>query len=56
MKEVDMSSDAITRRLRQVSELRDLCLSLMQTKPITTKQAAELRKKSRKEQLGKEDK
>jgi hypothetical protein len=28
IKDVDMSAQAITRRLRQVSELRDLCLSL----------------------------
>ena len=32
MKEVDMSSEAITRRLRQASQLRDLSLSLMKAK------------------------
>ena len=32
MKQVDMSSAAITRRLRQASELRDLSLSLMKAK------------------------
>lgn len=32
MKQVDMSSEAITRRLRQASQLRDLSLSLMKGK------------------------
>ena len=32
MKQVDMSSAAITRRLRQASQLRDLSLSLMKAK------------------------
>jgi hypothetical protein len=49
MKEVDMSSEAITRRLQQVSELRDLCLSLKKASPITAERAAELRRKSQKE-------
>jgi hypothetical protein len=44
---VDMSSKAITKRLRQVSELRDLCLSLMKAKILTPKEALELRKKNR---------
>jgi len=56
MKEVDMSSEAITRRLQQVSELRDLCLSLKKAKPITTERATELRRKNRKERVEKEGK
>lgn len=32
MKKIDMSSEAISRRLRQVDELRELCLSLMRAK------------------------
>lgn len=32
MKQIDMSSAAITRRLRQASRLRDLSLSLMKAK------------------------
>jgi hypothetical protein len=32
MKKVDMSDEAITRRLRQVDQLRELCLSLMKAK------------------------
>ncbi len=32
MKKIDMSSEAITRRLRQVDQLRELCLSLIKAK------------------------
>ncbi len=32
MKKIDMSSEAITRRLRQTDQLRELCLSLMKAK------------------------
>ncbi|MEO7673631.1 MAG: hypothetical protein ABIU09_06085 [Pyrinomonadaceae bacterium] len=32
MKQIDMSSEAVTRRLRQASEMRDLCLLLMKAK------------------------
>jgi hypothetical protein len=32
MKKVDMSSEAITRRLRQVDQLRKISLSLMKAK------------------------
>jgi len=35
MKKIDMSSEAITRRLRQVDQLRELCLSLMRAKKIS---------------------
>lgn len=35
MKKVDMSSEAITRRLRQVDQLRELSLSLMKAKKIS---------------------
>lgn len=31
---VDMSASAVTARLRQVSELRRLCLSLAKAKPV----------------------
>ena len=44
-----MSSKAITRRLRQASELRDLSLSLMKSKALTAEKAAELRKKRKDE-------
>lgn len=52
MKKIDMSSEAITRRLRQASELRDLSLSLMRSKPLTAEEAVELRKKRKKEKDG----
>lgn len=32
MKKIDMSDKAITRRLKQVDQLRELCLSLMKAK------------------------
>lgn len=43
MKKIDMSSVAITRRLRQTEQLRKLSLSLMKAKPTTDKDAAGLR-------------
>ncbi len=42
-----MSEKAVLRRLKQVDQLRDLCLSLMKAKPITDEKAAELRQKFR---------
>lgn len=47
MKKVDMSSDAITRRLRQTEQLRKLSLSLMRAKILTDSEAVELRKRNR---------
>ncbi len=35
---VDMSSKAVTVRLKQVSQLRKLCLSLAKAKPIAPKE------------------
>jgi hypothetical protein len=35
MKKIDMSSEAITRRLRQTDQLRELSLSLMKAKKIS---------------------
>ncbi len=34
----DMSSQAITRRIRAVSELRDLCLKLGEANPLAVKE------------------
>ncbi len=34
MKTIDMSSEAITRRLKQVDQLRELSLSLMKAKRL----------------------
>ncbi len=35
MKKVDMSEQAILRRLKQVDQLRELCLSLMKAKKLS---------------------
>jgi hypothetical protein len=35
MKKVDMSERAILRRLKQVDQLRELCLSLMKAKKVS---------------------
>ena len=39
MKKVDMSSKAITRRLKQTDQLRELSLSLMKAKKISDEKA-----------------
>ncbi len=39
MKKVDMSDKAITRRLRQVDQLRELSLSLMRAKKVSDEKA-----------------
>jgi hypothetical protein len=39
MKKVDMSEQAVLRRLRQVDQLRELCLSLMNAKKTSDKKA-----------------
>jgi len=39
MKKVDMSEAAILRRLKQVDQLRELCLSLMKAKKISDAKA-----------------
>jgi hypothetical protein len=41
MKKVDMSDEAITRRLRQVDQLRELCLSLMKAKKVSDEKAGQ---------------
>jgi hypothetical protein len=41
MKKVDMSSEAITRRLRRVDQLRELSLSLMKAKKASDEKAKE---------------
>ena len=40
MKKVDMSEQAILRRLKTVDGLRELCLSLMKAKKISDEKAA----------------
>ena len=51
MKKIDMSSEAITRRLRQTEQLRRLSLSLMKARILTKDEAIELRKKNREQRL-----
>lgn len=51
MEKIDMSSEAITRRLRQTEQLRKLSLSLMKAKILTKDEAIELRKKNREQRL-----
>lgn len=43
MKKIDMSSEAITRRLKQTEQLRKLSLSLMKAKFLTNEEGAKLR-------------
>lgn len=43
MKKVDMSSEAITRRLRQVDQLRELSLSLIKAKKDSDAKAAKVK-------------
>jgi len=49
MKKVDMSSEAITRRLRQVDQLRELSLSLMKAKKESDEKAKETKAETAKE-------
>jgi len=39
MKKIDMSDKAITRRLKQVDQLRELSLSLMKAKKVSDEKA-----------------
>ncbi|MBC7797114.1 MAG: hypothetical protein H7Z37_09605 [Pyrinomonadaceae bacterium] len=41
MNNVDMSDKAVWRRLRQVDQLRELCLSLMKAKRVHDEKKAE---------------
>lgn len=45
MKKIDMSSDAIMRRLKQTEQLRKLSLSLMKAKVLSPEDAVKLRQK-----------
>ena len=52
MKKVDMSEQAILRRLKTVDQLRTLCLSLMKAKKVSDEKAKEVRSKDAKETKG----
>ena len=45
MNQVDMSEQAILRRLRTVDRLRELCLVLMKAKKITSEKSKEASEK-----------
>ena len=51
MKKVDMSSEAITERIKQVDELRRECFSLAKEKGITLEEAREIVNKRLRENL-----
>ena len=51
MKKVDMSDKAITRRLRQVDQLRELSLSLMKAKKDSDAKAAKEKQNGEKLQV-----
>ncbi len=53
MKKVDMSSEAITRRLRQVDQLRELSLSLMKAKKISDEKAEKNKQRDAKSEIKK---
>ena len=50
MKKVDMSSEAITRRLRQVDQLRELSLSLMKAKKVSDEKSKSVQPKDEKQE------
>jgi len=50
MKTVDMSSEAISRRLKQVDQLRYLCLSLMKAKKKSDEKNKKEKQNDRNEQ------
>jgi hypothetical protein len=49
MKKVDMSSEAITSRLKTVDQLRELCLSLMKAKKISDEKKKKAEAEGKKE-------
>lgn len=49
MKKVDMSEEAILRRLRTVDRLRELSLSLMKAKKLSDEKAEKLKQQNAKE-------
>jgi predicted transcriptional regulator len=43
MKKVDMSEQAVLRRLKKVDQLRELCLALMKAKKLTPEESIALK-------------
>ena len=48
MKKVDMSDKAITRRLKQVDQLRELSLSLMKAKKVSDEKKLKVKEENAK--------
>jgi hypothetical protein len=53
MKKVDMSEQAILRRLKTVDQLRELCLSLMKAKRVSDEKAEKNKRNESKTNGGK---
>ena len=51
MKKIDMSSEAISRRLRQTDQLRELSLSLMKAKKVSDEKPKQQQRVIKKENL-----
>jgi len=49
MKHIDMSFEAISRRIRLAGELRDLSVALSKAKAITPERALEIKERRKKE-------
>ena len=52
MKKVDMSEQAILRRLKQVDQLREVCLSLMKAKKVSDEKAEKVKQTEKKIKTG----
>ncbi len=48
MKKIDMSDKAITRRLKQVDQLRELSLSLMKAKKVSDEKSGKVKPMAKK--------
>ena len=53
MKKVDMSEQAVLRRLKTVDRLRELCLALMKAKKISDEKAAKNKQHAAKSEIKK---
>ncbi|HEV7645041.1 MAG TPA: hypothetical protein VGO50_13935 [Pyrinomonadaceae bacterium] len=52
MKKIDMSSEAITRRIKQTDQLREVSLSLMKAKKLTPEESMALKAKRAEKTVG----
>lgn len=56
MKKVDMSEQAILRRLKTVDQLRELCLSLMKAKKVSDEEKLKRKETDAKAKPGEQNK